>query len=107
MKNEQQYKKTDKIDPKFELIYKAPFEYLSAFSKHVPTFSLLTISSLILHKLASGMNVIEPDAQLVLGPFMSDGTDLIGLSVAFYVMNLGLVYAVTKYPLRIYKFEKQ
>ncbi|KAG4067488.1 hypothetical protein HA402_002765 [Bradysia odoriphaga] len=107
MKNEQKYKTMDKIDPKFELIYRAPFEYMTAFCQHVPTFSLLTISSVYAYKIASGMHAIEPDAQLIIGPYMSDGSDLFVICAAFYAMNLALLYFVRKYPLRIYKSENE
>ncbi|XP_037046949.1 uncharacterized protein LOC119081819 [Bradysia coprophila] len=107
MKNEQRFKTMDKIDPNFELIYRAPFEYMTAFCQHVPAISLLSISSVYAYKLANGMHAIEPDAQLVLGPYMSDGSDLIVLCAAFYVMNLSLLYFVRKYPLRIYKSDKE
>lgn len=107
IKNEPYYKKLDKIDPTFELIYRSPFEYLTAFSKHVPTFNLLFVSSIIGWKIVNGIHVIEPGTELEIGGMMSDGTDLIGLTIGFYVMNLGLLLAVRQCPLRVYKSGKQ
>lgn len=107
MRNEIYYKKLDKIDSTYELIYRAPFEYLTALSKHVPTFSLICVSSLIAYKFAVGIDLIDPTAEFVVGPTMADGAELTGFLVAFYVVNFVLAYAVTKYPLRIYKSKNQ
>lgn len=107
MKNEQYYKKLDKVEPTCELIYRAPFEYLTALCKHVPAFNLISVSSLIAYKYAAGIDIIDATAQYTVGPTMAEGGELIGIVVAFYVMNLGLAYGVTKYPLRIYKLKNQ
>ncbi len=107
MKNEIRLKQLDKIEPTYELIYCAPFEYLSAFCRHVPTFSLIVASSLIAWKWASGIEIIQSTAQITMGPTMTDGNELIVFAVAFYIFNIGLAYFVTKYPLRIYKAKNQ
>lgn len=107
MKNEQYYKKLDKIEPTYELIYRAPFPYLTALCRHVPTFNLISVSSLIAYKLAAGIDVIDTTAQVSMGPTLTEGWELTAFLVLFYVINLGMAYIVTKYPLRIYKLKNQ
>lgn len=107
MRKEEYYKKLDKIAPTYELIYRAPFEYLSALCKHVPAFSLTVISAIALYKIASGLGIMRDDEQFVVGPIMSEGTDLMTFFVLFYIVNLSLIYFITKYPLRIYKSKKK
>lgn len=107
MRSEPYYKKLDKIDPTYELIYRAPFEYLTAFSKHVPTFNVVVMSSIFAYKYAAGIEIIDTTTPFTIGPTMSDGAELYAMAVAFYVINIALAYAVTKYPLRIYKLKKQ
>lgn len=107
MRNELYYKKLDKIEPTFELVYRAPFEYLTALCKHVPTFSLISVSSIIAYKYIAGIDIIEANSQIAFGPTMADGWELVVTYVAFYIFNIILVYGVTKYPLRIYKSKNQ
>lgn len=107
MKNEDFYKKRDKVQPTYELIYRAPFEYLTALCKHVPTFSLTSASSLLAYKYYAGIEILDTSGQFVVGPAMADGSELIGFAVAFYVFNILLLYGTTKYPLRIYKLKNE
>lgn len=95
------------MEPTYELIYRAPFEYLAPMCKHVPTFNLIFVSSLIAYKYAVGIEIIDKTAQYVVGPVMADGAELTAFLYAFYVVNVAVAYAVTKYPLRIYKLKNQ
>lgn len=107
MGNEQYYKKLDKIDPTYTLIYRAPFEYLTALCKHVTSFNLVTVSSLLAYQFVSGVTIVDTSVPFTLGPSTADTEQLIGFVVAFYVFNLTLAYAVTRYPLRIYKLKNR
>lgn len=58
MRSEKYYAKLDKMEPTYELIYCAPFEYLAALSRHVPTFGLIVVSSLLAYKWIADGEVI-------------------------------------------------
>lgn len=107
MRNEDHFKQRDKVEKTYELIYCAPFDYLTSMCKHVPAFTLVSVSTIIACKIAAGMEVIDPSTQFILGPTIAEGGDLIGFAVAFYIFNITLWYGVTKYPLRIYKLKNK
>lgn len=106
MRHENFYKKLDKVEPDWELIYRAPLEYMTAFSKHVPTFSLVTASAIIAYKFAFGIAIIDLSTQFTVGKTMSEGTELLGFAVAFFLFNVIMLYVTSLYPLRIYRNNK-
>ncbi|KAJ6643119.1 hypothetical protein Bhyg_08075 [Pseudolycoriella hygida] len=107
IRNENYYKKLDNVEPSYELIYRAPFEYLIPMCRHVPSFLLISVSCGFAYQFITGSQIFDENAEFMTGPIVASSGEMMGFTVAFYISNLILIYGVTKYPLRIYKFKNR
>lgn len=80
-------------------------DFTIAACKHVATFSLAVTTSVMAYKYMSGIEIIDMSAEISLGygPLMSDGFELAIFAACFFLFNATILYACSKYPLRIYK----
>lgn len=102
---ESYYKKRDNISDDHQLIYKAPMDIYITGCKQVANFSLVSAGGCAIYKYFANMDIIDPTMELELGigPFMSSGYELAVFAGAFLVFNVTILYACSKYPLRIYR----
>lgn len=103
--NDSYYRKRDHIADDYEMIYKAPMFFTIAACKHVATLSLAITTSFMAYKYIAGIEIIDMSAEISLGygPLMSSGFELIIFTAFFFLFNATILYACSKYPLRIYK----
>lgn len=98
------YRRRDNISEDFQLIYKAPMIYTIASCKHLATSSLLLTGLAAAYKYANNMAIIEVESiEFGFGPFLSEGNEMVAFGFAFVLLNITLLVACAKYPLRIYR----
>lgn len=99
------YRKRDHIADDYELIYKAPMDFTIAACKHVASSSLAIVTCCMAYKYLAGIEIIDMSAEITLGygPLMSTGSELVIFAACFFLFNATILYACSKYPLRIYK----
>lgn len=97
------YRKRDRLSDDFTLIYKAPMEHILSACKHVSSFSLTVIGSIVAFKYVNGIEIVEQQCEVSYGALVSSGSDLIVFGIGFVAFNVMVLYSVSKYPLRIYK----
>ena len=98
------YKRTDKMNDNYHLIYRAPMENYLIACKHITSFTFLSIAGLALVKFFRDENLYSPD--ILLQPFKHiyiDNNEIYGFFVGFLVISVLLRVMIQRYPLRIYK----
>lgn len=78
--------------------------YTVASCKHFATFSLTFTGLAAAYKYFNNMAIVEVDSlEFGLGPIMSEGNEMLGFGIAFILLNITLLVACAKFPLRIYR----
>lgn len=102
------YRRRDNISDDFQLIYRAPMVYTIAACKHFATFSLTFAGLTAAYKYANNMAIIEmTNLEFGFGPIMSEGNEMLGFGVGFLLLNITLLVACAKFPLRIYRHKSK
>lgn len=103
------YRRRDNISEDFQLIYKAPMIYTIASCKHFASFSLTFAGLAAAYKYANNMEIIGQVESLEFGfgPVMSGGNEMLGFGIAFFILNITLLFACAKFPLRIYRHKSK
>lgn len=109
MFREAYYKKRDHVSDDYQLIYKAPMELTVAGCKHVATASLAIIGAIMAYKYVANIPILDLTTEIEFGSgsLMSSGFELTIFAGAFFLFNATILYACSKYPLRIYKHKNR
>lgn len=106
---ESYYKKRDHISDEYQLIYKAPMDLTVAACKHVATASLAIVTTLMSYKYMAHIDILDANTEITfnVGTLMSSGFELLYFGGFFFLFNATILYACSKYPLRIYKHKNR
>lgn len=109
-KGEIHYRKQDKIDASYSLIYKAPMEYYLLACNHVTTISALVFGIYCVDRYNRRFEDISTE-QVALdytrGVAAMSDADTVYFAIALVVMCAAIRLILYKYPLRIYKKDKE
>lgn len=111
--NEKRLKTKDSIAETYKLIYKAPMESYISFTKHMSSFTCITIAGLYIYEYYAinykNMKVIDKDTSIGLHSTKlstKDG-DMNKFAVGFLIINTVVFMFSGRYALRIYKLNKR
>jgi len=104
--SEKKYRRKDKIDDSFSIIYKAPMEYYLATCNHVTTASALAIGAFIAYKYVNRFEEVSTELkelEFTGGIIGVSDDELIYFAAGLVVICLSVRMILYKYPLRIYR----
>lgn len=105
-KKEDSLKLKDSIPSRYELVYKAPMDTYMAVSQGISSVSLVAFLAFGISNVLSGNSFLF-SSSMELGEdiFIQSSEQMVILTVAFMLANVGVQYVASSYPLRIYHYD--
>lgn len=105
-KSEKMYRRQDKIDSSYSLVYKAPMEYYLLACNHVTSLSALVFGAYCVDRYNHRFDEISTKQVSV--DYINDmatmsDADVVYFSIGLVVMCAAIRLVLYKYPLRIYR----
>lgn len=104
--SEKTYRRKDKIDESFSIIYKAPMEYYLATCNYFTTISAVVFAALTAYKLShfgEEVSTVQVELDYLHGNATMSDQENLYFAIALVGFCIAIRMIVYKYPLRIYR----